>query len=175
MRRVLAVSTVLFAALAAPALGGGFATTGLSSLPDGTAPGEPWVGDVTVLAPGRTPLPGMKPQITISRGSEERSFPAKPIRTGVYRAEVVFPDAGRWAYEVDSGYGLGPETFAPVDIRRSGAAAATPVDIRRSDAAAATRGDGDSRWLGALGAGLLAGLITAVATRRRPRRGPLPA
>ena len=161
MRRLLAFTVLAFVLLAAPALGGGFATTGLSSLPDGTAPGEPWVVDVTVLAHGRTPIAGMEPTITIARGADERTFAARPIRTGVYRAEVVFPDAGRWSYEVDSGFGLGPETFAP-------------VDIRAPDTAPAAASSDSGRWLAALGAGLLAGLVAALLTRRRPGRQPLP-
>ena len=162
MRRLLAVSALAFTFLAAPAFGGGFATTGLSSLPDGTAPGEPWVVDVSVLGHGRTPIAGMKPTITISRGADERTFAAKPIRTGVYRAEVVFPDAGRWSYAVDSGFGLGPETYPPVDIRAP------------ENAAAATSSD-SGRWIAALGAGLLAGLAAALLTRRRSHRDPIPA
>lgn len=155
MRSLLVVS--LFALCAAPAFGGGFATTGLSSLPDGVAPGEPWVVDVTVLGHGRTPASGLEPSIAIASGSVKRSFPAREVRPGVYRARVVFPDAGRWRYSVDSGFGLGPETFAPVEIREARTASATTAG---------------PRWPIALGAGLIAALATALlrTVRHRPRQ-----
>ena len=148
---------LLFALLASPALGGGFATTGLSSLPDGVAPGEPWVVDVTVLGHGRTPASGLEPSVAIASGSVKRSFAAREVRPGVYRARVVFPDAGRWRYSVDSGFGLGPESFAPVDI------------VERQTASAGTE---SPRWPIALGAGLLAALATALVTtvRHRPHQ-----
>lgn len=157
MRRLLALTALLVAAIAPPAAAGGFATTGLSSLPDGLAPGEPWVVDVSVLGHGRTPVGGMEPSITIARGGVRSSFPARPVREGVYRATVVFPDAGRWTYRVDSGFGgYGETTFAPVDIR--------------APAAPAADGGGAERWLAALAAALLAASLATLATRRRPRR-----
>jgi hypothetical protein len=158
MRRLLASTALLFALHAAPALGGGFSTTGLSPLPDGVAPGEPWVVDVTILGHGVTPLDDMRPSVTISRGSEERSFPARPRGDGVYRATVVFPDAGRWRYAVDNGYGGPAETFGAVDIAEP--AAATPAD------------GGSARWPVALGAGLVAALLAAAAPSLRRRPGP---
>jgi len=156
MRCLAAVTLLLFAVLAAPASGGGFATTGLSSLPDGVAPGEPWQVDVTVLAHGRTPATNLKPAITIEQGTERRRFAAQPVGPGVYRARVVFPSAGRWRYAVDSGYGVQPETFAPVDIQP------------RAEAPAAA--SGSPRWPLAIGAGLLAALAVALAMPRLHRR-----
>lgn len=158
MRCLAAVTLLLCAVLAAPASGGGFATTGLSSLPDGVAPGEPWEVDLTVLAHGRTPATNLKPAITISRGGERRRFAAQEVRPGVYRARVVFPSEGRWRYAVDSGYGIQPETFAPVDIRP------------RAEAPAAT--SSSPRWPLAIGAGLLAALAVALALPRLHRRPP---
>jgi hypothetical protein len=161
MRCLAAVTLLLFALLAAPASGGGFATTGLSSLPDGTAAGEPWVVDVTILGHGRTPAEGMSPSVIISRAGEQRRFDAVEVRPGVYRARVVFPDAGRWRYAVDSGWGLPPERFAPVDIAASAPAASSSSDL--------------PRWPLAIGAGLLAALTvagTGPLLRRRPRAVP---
>ena len=87
--------------LLAPALAsaGGFATVGLSSTPDGVGTGKPWKVDITVLQHGRTPLDWRLPRVQISSGEATREFAAKPTgKTGVYRAEVVFPSAGRWEY-----------------------------------------------------------------------------
>jgi hypothetical protein len=57
-RIMLFAATALAVALIAPttSLAGGWATVGLSSLPDGAQPGEAWVVDLTVLQHGRTPL-----------------------------------------------------------------------------------------------------------------------
>src|SRR5215210_1200668 len=95
-RSTLVAAAALAAALLAPAtaLAGGWATVGLSSLPDGTRPGEEWVVDVTVLQHGRTPLEGVRPKVLVKgeAGGPEKSFAADPTeRAGVYRARVVFP------------------------------------------------------------------------------------
>ena len=51
-----AAAIAILALLVAPAgaQAGGFATVGLSSLPDGTAPGEPWVVELTILGHGQS-------------------------------------------------------------------------------------------------------------------------
>ena len=159
MRGLAACATLLlFGLLAAPAAGGGWATTSLSSLPDGTAPGEPWVVDITVLAHGVNPLTGVRPSVHLDGGPSFAAMPtAKP---GVYRARVVFPHAGRWRYEVETGFG-DTLTYAPVQI---------------ADAAAPGGDDSSAwRWLAALGAGLLAAFGVVALTRRRGSPAPTPA
>jgi hypothetical protein len=161
MRRLLAVAAVAAAALAtAPsAHAGGFATVGLDSTPQGAAAGEVWRVQLTILAHGRTPLPGLRPQVRISSGKTERSFPARPAgRAGVYRAEVVFPRAGRWSYTVDDGYVDQRHEFPPVTIGE-----ATTVSR------AGLGGDGGPviGWLVAGIAALLAAAGIAVWDRRR--------
>jgi sugar lactone lactonase YvrE len=39
-----------------------------------------------------------KVEVWIARGRESRSFAGRPLPRGRYRARVVFPSAGRWAY-----------------------------------------------------------------------------
>ncbi|MEA2288669.1 MAG: hypothetical protein QOD55_666 [Solirubrobacteraceae bacterium] len=176
VRRWAAAMAVVGAAMAAPATAdaGGFATVGLSSHPDGVAPGAPWRAELTILAHGRTPASGLKPtvRITSAGGRATRSFAATPTaRPGVYRVQVVFPTAGRWRYAVDDGYSQ-THTFAPVRIGAGApvvAAAPTPAPV-------ASGGAGGGADLGvALGAaaaaGLLAGGLTAAARRRRGRPG----
>jgi hypothetical protein len=123
MRRLLlAVGLLLIAAPAAHA--GGWATAGLSSTPAGTAPGTPWVVDITVLQHGVTPMTDVKPTVTISSGDATKTFAAKPTaKTGVYRASVVFPTAGRWDYEVYDGFVAEPHTYPAVQIGAAPAAA----------------------------------------------------
>src|SRR3954468_9988286 len=110
VRRALMATAVaaVGAALALPgaAAAGGFATVGLSSLPDGTPPGRPWDVRLTVLQHGRTPMSNLRPVVRIRRagGGPARDFAAAPAgRPGVYRARVVFPSAGRRADGVGGG------------------------------------------------------------------------
>ena len=112
MRLLLAVLALLVAAPAAHA--GGFATVGLSSTPTGTD----WSVDITVLQHGRTPLQGVTPRVVIRQGATEEIFAAKPTGTpGVYNADVVFPNGGRWDYSVRDGFtDVSPHTFAPVTL-----------------------------------------------------------
>ena len=123
--RFIAVTAVaaLGLALAGTAAAGGWATVGLSSLPAGVDPGEPWHVELTVLQHGKTPLAGVEPTVTIRNKDTgaTRTFAAKPTeRVGVYAARVVFPSSGTWTYEVYDGFGQygGAEThtFAPITI-----------------------------------------------------------
>ncbi len=56
---LLAITALLV--LPAGALAGGFATVGLSSTPDGLAPGAPWNVELEILQHGRTPLDDVSP------------------------------------------------------------------------------------------------------------------
>jgi hypothetical protein len=115
MRRLLLMIPLLVLALAAPAHAGGWATTALSSTPDG---GRTWTVDLTILQHGRTPLSGVEPRIVIRDDSgAERRFAAKPTaRVGVYRASVVFPRPGRWEYTVYNGFDDRPQAYPAVTI-----------------------------------------------------------
>ncbi len=169
MRTALATVLVLLVAPSS-ALAGGFATVGLNSVPDGTAPGEPWVVDLTVLAHGRSeaPVPGLRPSVEVvkSDGNGRRSFPAKATgKTGVYRASVVFESAGRWSYSIQDGYAA-THRYPPVQI---GGAAAT-------DAAGSRDGPGLLLALVVAAiAGLAAGLVTRLLQRDSSAGGPVQA
>jgi hypothetical protein len=120
MKKLLLVLAV--AAVAVPAASaGGWATVGLSSLPTGTPPGKTWAVDMTVLQHGRTPLTGIAPVLTIRNdGGETRSFTGTPTgKLGVYRANVVFPSAGTWSYQVWDDFSQ-THTFKPVEIGAPG-------------------------------------------------------
>jgi hypothetical protein len=85
--------------------------------------------DITVLQHGRTPLRDVEPAVIITRGDATKTFAAKPTgKPGVYRAEVVFPSAGRWEYQVDDGFVPPTHTFPAVQIEAAPAAAATSDD-----------------------------------------------
>lgn len=113
--RTLLTLMLLALALPAAAAAGGWATAGLGPPPDGMGPGDTWRAEITILQHGVTPLEGVSPSITI-RGPETKTFAAEPTGTpGVYMAEVVFPTAGSYRYEVDDGFSQ-VHTFAPVEI-----------------------------------------------------------
>ncbi len=133
MRRSLIVAAVVALVYASTALAGGWATVRLSSAPKGLSADEPWVVNITVLQHGLAsqPLCCLKPTVTISRVGRVRTtsaalkksltFRARPTsRAGVYRARVVFPDAGTWRYEVYDAFtmfgGARTHKFAPVKI-----------------------------------------------------------
>jgi hypothetical protein len=176
-RYMLVAAMALAAALTAPstALAGGWATVGLSSLPDGAGPGEEWVVDLTILQHGRTPLEGVKPRVLIrpaDAGGEE-AFAATPSgRPGVYRAKVVFPSGGEWTYLVDDGFSQVHELGSVHIGAGSGAAAAAAA---RASAEPSPPDDGVT-LAGALGIAAAAGLLAALGAAALRRRGePRPA
>jgi hypothetical protein len=155
-------------ALPATAGAGGFATVGLSSLPDGTPPGGTWHVRLTILQHGRTPLSDLTPVVRIRNGTTARSFTAKPAgRPGLYTASVVFPSAGRWRYAIDDGF-TQTHDFAPATI---GTAASTPP--AKASAGGANVG---AAFAAAAAAGLVTALLAAaLERRRRPDPAPEPA
>jgi hypothetical protein len=102
MKKLLLVTIAALAAAPA-AQAGCWATVKLSSMPDG---GRVWNVEITPLQHGRTRLPGAKPRIEIRNGTGAwRSFAARPTaKRGVFRARVVFPDAGSWRFRVWDGF-----------------------------------------------------------------------
>ena len=181
MRRLLLIPLALLLALAAApaALAGGWATAGLSSTPDGVGPGEPRTVEITVLQHGRTPLAGLTPEVWISSGGDTKKFAAKPTgERGVYRAEVVFPKAGRWTYTVLDGFNNEfPHTYPAVEIGDGGGSpavetVATPAPP--APAPADPEGGIAAGWLWGAGAALLLALAVLGLDRRRRLQGRLP-
>jgi hypothetical protein len=179
MRRLLllplAVAVLLLAAPAA--WGGGWATVGLSSTPDGLDAGTPWKVDITIMQHGVTPLSGLEPALTIRAGDTVRTVAARPTgKTGVYRAEVVFPRAGRWQYEVRDGFVNETHTFAPVEIAPAGAGAGTATRAQADAVPAPADDDGRVAWgwLAGAAAALIAAAGVLLFDRRRRRPGTLP-
>jgi len=178
-RFTLVAATALAAALTASAttLAGGWATVGLSSLPDGARPGEGWVVDLTVLQHGRTPLEGVQPRVLVeaANGGAEEAFAARPTeRPGVYRARVMFPSAGEWRYSVDDDFSQ-VHQLGSVRIGARGAQATPAAATPRSAAGPPESSDGVT-LAGALGIAFGAGLLAALFTTVLRRRGqPKPA
>lgn len=170
LRLMLAIpvaALLLAAVLARPALAGGWATVELSSTPDGVRAGEEWVVDLTILRHGRTPLANVEPAITVSERRVERSkrFVAPPTeQTGVYRARVTFPSAGRWEYRVDDGFSR-VQTYPVVSIGEPAPPPVPPTeDVGGASAAGGSR---PALLVLAVALGLAAAGLTFAMRRRR--------
>ena len=184
LRRVGLVMVVVALACPAVAVGGGYATVGLQSLPAGIEPGEPWKAEFTVLAHGRTPFVDGQPFVIVSRPNGEvvESFPARLVnQQGLYRARVVFPEAGRFDYVIDDGYSQ-RHTFPPVTVGAGDgepAPAPAPAEPPAPQPAASTSGDDASSVPLALvlagGAGFLTAWIVLMLLSRRRAAGGRPA
>lgn len=176
---------VLLLALAFPAtaLGGGYATLGLQSLPEGIEPGETWTAEFTILAHGRTPFVDGHPSVTVRRSDGELvgSFPGRVVnKSGLYRAEVVFPERGRYEYVIDDGYSQ-RHTFPPLTVgygRGDPAPSPAPGEPPASQPAATEAAAfGPSVPLAlvlAAGVGLLTAWLVLMQLSRRGRAGGKP-
>jgi hypothetical protein len=140
--RMLIIGAVVAVVLAAAgeARAGCWATAGISPQPPDTA-GATWHANIKIMQHGRTPLADASPTLTIRNADsgESQRFAAKPTgQPGIYRAEVVFPAAGTWRYEVNDGFPVHEcaqtHTFAPVDISGGGGSSAQGWEIAGSTA-----------------------------------------
>jgi hypothetical protein len=120
MKRRLLVLTLLAVALPGAAAAGGWATVQLSSLPAGTKAGDTWKAELLVLQHGRTPLENVSPVVRIRNGEVSRDFTATAIgEPGRYAANVTFPAAGTWQWEIWDGFSQ-THTYAPVSVAPGG-------------------------------------------------------
>jgi hypothetical protein len=172
---LLAITGLL--ALPAGALAGGWATVGLSSTPDGLAPGATWNVEIEVLQHGRTPLQDIHPTVSITAADDERprTFTTRPTgKPGVYRAAVRFPRAGTWRYVVDDGF-TARHPYPPVQIGAGGGGAGVAAGAARDRSG----GDGGGLAFDRIGLALLAAIaaagLTLAPARLRERRAARPA
>lgn len=128
MKRVVLGLAVFALALTPAALAGGFATVQLDSLPTGTKAGGTWQAHLLVLQHGRTPLDGLSPVIRIRAGDGVvQEFPAAPAGApGRYDANVTFPAAGTWSWEIWDGFSQ-THTYSPVAIGTGSGDASFPT------------------------------------------------
>ena len=116
MKRLLLVLTLLALALPGAAAAGGGATVQRSALPAGTDAGGPRKAELLVLQHGRTPLENVSPVIRIRNGDVNREFTATATgEPGRYTADVTFPSAGTWQWEIWDGFSQ-THTYAPVSV-----------------------------------------------------------
>jgi hypothetical protein len=106
MRRIVLALFVLALVTAGSATAGGWATVRVNLPPAELAAGEAWNARVLVLRHGQTPTGGAKPSVIVANTATGKTirYAARPTaKLGVYRARVVFPEAGVWRYQVDDG------------------------------------------------------------------------
>lgn len=105
-RTLIAAVLVVALAQAGTASAGCMATVGLAPPPAGMAAGTTWTAELTVLQHGRNALPNAataRPELTIvnTATGERKTYVARPTgNPEAFVAEVVFPAAGSWRYEV---------------------------------------------------------------------------
>ena len=118
MRRCLLILPLLLLTAPAAAHAGGFATTGLSSTPDGLQAGQPWKVELTILQHGRTPLSDLSPEIVTSTptATARRSAPSRR-QARALRRDRPFPKAGQWSYAVYDGFNHTPAADHSVVIQ----------------------------------------------------------
>jgi hypothetical protein len=191
---------ILIAAIAAGALyqagvasAGCMATVGLAPPPQGIAPGTTWSAEITVLQHGVQPLPNAKtaqPTLTIvntETGAEQTFVARRTNDPEVYVANVVFPAAGSWRYEVFDDFtsdASGPvpcaqtHTFSAVDVggpagggSQTPPSSSEPAPTPAQPVPSASTGDDGSFpvWpvVGAVLAGLAAIAASLLLVRRR--------
>jgi hypothetical protein len=107
MKRILIAAALVGALVqAGTASAGCMATVGLAPPPEGIAPGTTWRAEMTVLQHGVRPLPNAavaQPTLTIvnTETGVQRTFAARSTKDpAVFVANVRFPAAGSWSYEV---------------------------------------------------------------------------
>jgi hypothetical protein len=174
MRRTVTTFTLVLlaaAALSATAVAkeGGVE---LSSAPVGINPGEPWTTDL-VLVDGTPELladaePGI--QITNLDTGRQIDYPAAAGKgDGVYTVDVVFPEAGTWAYSAYDGVTGRTYEFPAVEITGPSVLKRPPAAVTKAPSSA---GDGFPVWplVGGLTAVALAAAGAALLIRRRQLR-----
>ena len=146
------------------------ARANLSSTPTDLAAGETWTVDISFVSQGRVLSPDSMQPVVVVRDvttGETRTFESRPTGVaGVFRANVVFPRAGTWSYEVSPG-AYGPSFAYPaVNVKAAGAPVG-PVSSAPAEQVAPNLGI-VGVFAALMGLALLVGLGLA-ASRRRPR------
>ncbi|MGH8513783.1 MAG: hypothetical protein ACREV8_07550, partial [Gammaproteobacteria bacterium] len=151
MRRltlVLAVFALALAALATPALAGGWAVTTFDDMPGQLVSGKEYALGYTIRQHGVTPINVSKTEIlAVAVSGRTLSFPGKSEgAVGHYVATVFFPAGGTYTWQVTQG------DFAPQDLGKITilAAAGTATDDKKaaSDKAAAEKTAADKALTG---------------------------
>lgn len=131
MRRRMILGLVgavaLLVALAAPVSAGGWAVTTFSDVPSEFQAGTAYQLDYSIRQHGQHLVDVEDTSIRIwnSETGEEHMFAGQSTgETGYYTAEVTFPAAGEWQWEVIQGW-FGPQELGSLSVAGSGVASVT--------------------------------------------------
>lgn len=161
-----AAAALALLAWSPPAGAGGFSVTSLDPLPTAPRAGAGLTVGYTVRQHGITPVAVDGTGIAIVSPDGERTvFPGRAAGpVGHYVADVRFPAAGAWSWEVQQGW-FGAQELGPVHV-----APATPATAAAAPAAAGGAGPGAAAWALLVAtlaaAALLGGRALALARRR---------
>jgi hypothetical protein len=174
----LLLALVLWLALAAGALAGGWAVITLDAPPGEIRAGQPWTVGFTVLQHGVTPVHGfadgtpVEPllvarNLDAGRRVEVVGTPTEEV--GHFTAEVTFPVEGEWTWTILPNPLAGDTAFEPLTVlpaavaapRTTGAADEQPAAL----AAPALSPAGGLRWAAVAVAGL--GVVVLLQARKR--------
>jgi hypothetical protein len=143
----------------------------LSSVPTGINPGDPWTTDLVLVDGSLEMLAQAKPgiQITNLDTGQRIDYPAAPGKgKGVYVVEVIFPEAGTWAYSAYDGVTGFMYDYPAVEITG-------PSVLKKPIATTKAPSSGESFPVWALVGGLAAfGVASAGAAVFLRRRQPRP-
>jgi hypothetical protein len=175
MRRTVTIFTL--ALLAAAALStAALAKEGgveLSSVPTGLNPGEPWTTDLVLVDGTPELLAQAEPGIRITNLDTGRqiTYPAAPGKgDGVYTVDVVFPEAGTWAYSAYDGVTGRMYEFPAVEITGPSVLKQPPAATTKAPSSAAEGSFPVWPLVGGLAALALACAGAAFVIRRRQPR-----
>jgi cytochrome c551/c552 len=104
--RTLIGAIVLLALVTSVALAGGWAVITLDELPGQITAGQAFSIGFTVRQHGRTLRSDLTPIVRFNRADTQESFQVTAQRQGAeghYAAEIKFPGAGQWEWQVDVG------------------------------------------------------------------------
>lgn len=123
----LVAAVALLVALAAPVAAGGWAVTTFESVPAEFEAGTTYQLDYSIRQHGQrlVDLEDTSIRIWNPETGEEHVFAGQSTgETGYYTAEVTFPTAGEWQWEVIQGW-FGPQGLGSLDVAESGAVSAS--------------------------------------------------
>lgn len=106
---------------------GGWAVVTVDDVPEYAVAGRPLDLTYMVRQHGVSPRADLSGTVEMSSGGRNVSVKAVALGEGVYRARLVFPQAGRWSMRVNSGWGTLGGEMLPLMVIAANAPAPTPM------------------------------------------------
>ena len=111
---------------------GGWSVISVHDLPDYATAGRPVSLAFTIRQHGMERQTGLKPAVTVQRGSEAVTVPAEAgSKAGDYRATITLATAGEWSVGINSGFGKSRLALLPIEVVAPGVTAPLSSDASR--------------------------------------------